>query len=192
MNTIFQTMQDKLGWHRLFLMRSLHLFFNSIKKEQLILSFCPFNTLTDRTSKICLHTGCSNSICTKKNAYQAIKNALLSHKNRICTFMRCRNLTYDPRIWLKITSMASTASDRKSAKNPQNSGFLMIHSTLRDQDRSFCCQVNSNIMLSKCFDDMRLLRPLRLLRSLRLYRSLRLLRFLMAGKSSSNQSASSF
>ena len=47
----------------------------------------------------------------------------------------------------------------------------MIYSTLRDQDWSFCCQVNGNIILSKCFDEMRLLRPLR---------SLRLLRFLMA------------
>ena len=27
----------------------------------------------------------------------------------------------------------------------------MIHSTLRDQDWSFCCQVNGNIMLSKFF-----------------------------------------
>ena len=27
----------------------------------------------------------------------------------------------------------------------------MIHTTLRDQDRSFCCLVNSNIMLSKFF-----------------------------------------
>ena len=49
----------------------------------------------------------------------------------------------------------------------------MIHFTLRDQDRSFCCQVIGNIMLSKCFDEMRLLRPLRSLRSLRLLRSLR-------------------
>ena len=80
--------------------------------------------------------------------------------------------TFDPWIWLKVTSMASTASNRKSAKNPKNCGFLMIHSTLRDQDRSFCCQVNSNILLSKCFDDMRLLRPLRPLRLLRLLRSL--------------------
>ena len=27
----------------------------------------------------------------------------------------------------------------------------MIPSTLRDQDRSFCCQVNGNIILSKVF-----------------------------------------
>ena len=65
----------------------------------------------------------------------------------------------------------------------------MIHSTLRDQNRSFCCQGNDNITLSKFFDDMRLLRPLRSLGSLRLWRSLR---FLMAVKSSSNQSASKF
>ena len=61
--------------------------------------------------------------------------------------------------------MASTASNREGAKNKKNSGFLMIHSTLRDQDRSFCCQVNSNIMLSKCFDDKRLLRSLRLFKA---------------------------
>ena len=63
-------------------------------------------------------TGCFISACMKTNAYQAIKNALLSHKNSICTFMRCGHLTYDPWIWLKVTSMASTASNRKSAKNP--------------------------------------------------------------------------
>ena len=38
-------------------------------------------------------------------------------KNKICTFMRCGHLTYDPWIWLKVTSMASTASNRKNAKN---------------------------------------------------------------------------
>jgi hypothetical protein len=63
----------------------------------------------------------------------------------------------------------------------------MIHFTLRDQDRSFCCQVIGNIMLSKCFDEMRLLRPLR---SLRLLRSLRPLRLLMPGKSLNMPSAS--
>jgi hypothetical protein len=66
-------------------------------------------------------------------------------------------------------------------------GFLMIYSTLRDQNRSFCCQVNGNIMLSKFFYEMRLLRSLRPRRSLRLLRQLKLLRFLMAGKSPSNQ-----
>ena len=39
-------------------------------------------------------------------------------KNGICIFMRCGHLTYDPWIWLKVTSMASTASIRKNAKNP--------------------------------------------------------------------------
>ena len=78
-------------------------------------------------------TGCSNSICAKKTPLLPIKNALLSHKNDICTFMRCGHLTYDPWIWLKVTSMASTASNRKSAKTPYNSGFLIIHVTLRDQ-----------------------------------------------------------
>ena len=42
----------------------------------------------------------------------------------------------------------------------------MIYFTLRDQDRSFCGQVIGNIMLSKCFDEMRLLRSLRPLRSI--------------------------
>ena len=78
-------------------------------------------------------TGCSNLICAKKTHFLAIKNVLLSHKNGICTFMRCGHLTYDPWIWLKVTSMASTASNRKSAKTPYNSGFLIIHATLRDQ-----------------------------------------------------------
>ena len=60
-------------------------------------------------------------------------------------------------------------------------GFLMIYSTLRDQNSSFCCQVNGNIMLSKFFYEMRLLRSLRPLRSLRMLRPLKLLKFLMAG-----------
>jgi hypothetical protein len=38
--------------------------------------------------------------------------------------MRCGILTYEPWIWLKVTSMASTASNRKSAKNPLKSGFF--------------------------------------------------------------------
>jgi hypothetical protein len=40
----------------------------------------------------------------------------------ICTFMRCGHLTYDPWIWLKVISMASTASvlndDRISLEIP--------------------------------------------------------------------------
>ena len=56
------------------------------------------------------NTGCVNSICYTLNAYLAIKNALLSNKNGICTFMRCGHLTYDPWVWLKITSLSSTAS----------------------------------------------------------------------------------
>ena len=71
-----------------------------------------------------LITGCSNSICAKKTPLLAIKNGLLSHKNDICTFMRCGHLTYDPWIWFKITSMASTASNRKSVKNQQNMGLF--------------------------------------------------------------------
>ena len=69
----------------------------------------------------------------------------------------------------------------------------MIHSILRDQDWSFCCQVNGNIKLSKFFDEMRLFRSLRLLRSLRPLRSLRLLRLLrfkMLRKSLNMNSAS--
>ena len=63
-------------------------------------------------------TGCLNTLCQTSNHLLGIKNTLLSHKNGICTFMRCGNLTYDTWIWLKVTSMASTASNRKSAKNP--------------------------------------------------------------------------
>ena len=65
--------------------------------------------------------------------------------------MRCGNLTYDPWIWWKVISMASTASNRKSAKNLLNSEFLKIHSTLRDQDWTFWCQVIGNIIFSKFF-----------------------------------------
>ena len=57
-----------------------------------------------------LTTGCLISVCMKTNAYQAIKNELLSHKIWICTFMRCGHLTYDTWLWLKITSLSSTAS----------------------------------------------------------------------------------
>ena len=55
-------------------------------------------------------------------------------------FIGKEHLTYDPWIWLKVKSMASTASYRKIPKDQQNSGFLMIHPTLRDQDRAFWCQ----------------------------------------------------
>jgi isopropylmalate/homocitrate/citramalate synthase len=37
-------------------------------------------------------------LCTKKPAYKAIKNALLCHKNGICTFMKCRHLTLSKKI----------------------------------------------------------------------------------------------
>jgi hypothetical protein len=37
---------------------------------------------------------------------------------------------------------------------------LTIHFTLRDQDRSFCCQVNGNIILSKCFDKNEAVEPI--------------------------------
>ena len=56
----------------------------------------------------------------------------------VCVFIGKGHLTYDPWIWLKVTSMASTASNRKNAKNQLNSTFFMIQPTLRDQDRSFC------------------------------------------------------
>ena len=61
----------------------------------------------------------------------------------------------------------------------------MEKKTLRDLDWSVWYQVNGNIMLSKLFYEMRLLRSLRTLKSLILLRSLRLLRLLMAGKLSS-------
>ena len=53
-----------------------------------------------------LFTGCSNSICAKKPHLLVIKNALLSHKNSICIFMRYGHLTYDSWILLKVTFMA--------------------------------------------------------------------------------------
>ena len=49
------------------------------------------------------------------------------------------HLTYDPWIWLKVTYMAFTASNRNNAQNQQSRGFLTIHSTFRDQSRSFWC-----------------------------------------------------
>ena len=55
-------------------------------------------------------TGCLNTLCQTSNHLLGIKYTLLSHKNSICTFMRCGNLTYDTWIWLKITSLSSTAS----------------------------------------------------------------------------------
>ena len=55
-------------------------------------------------------TGCLNMLCQTSNHLLGIKNTLLSHKNGICTFMRCGNLTYDTWIWLKITFLSSTAS----------------------------------------------------------------------------------
>ena len=70
------------------------------------------------SSSLLYSTGCLNMLCQTSNHLLGIKNTLLSHKNGICTFMRCGNLTYDTWIWLKVTSMASTASNRKSAKNP--------------------------------------------------------------------------
>ena len=68
------------------------------------------------TNNIVNSTGCSNSICAKVNTYQAVKNALLSHKNCICTFMRCGHWTYDTWIWLKMTSLSSTASVLKECQ----------------------------------------------------------------------------
>ena len=43
-----------------------------------------------------INTGCSNAKHDVLNTYWAIKSALFSHKNKIGTFMRCGNLTYDP------------------------------------------------------------------------------------------------
>ena len=42
-------------------------------------------------------------------------------------------MTYDPLIWLKVTSLSSTASKRKGVKNQENGKFLMIQTTLSDQ-----------------------------------------------------------
>ena len=38
-------------------------------------------------------TGCLNTNCQTSNHLLGIKNTLLGHKNGICTFMRCGNLT---------------------------------------------------------------------------------------------------
>ena len=61
-------------------------------------------------------TGCLNAKPDVLNTYKAIKIVLLSHKNGICTFLRCGNLTYDPWIWLKKTSLSSTASVLKDGR----------------------------------------------------------------------------
>ena len=45
-------------------------------------------------------------------------------------------MTYDPLIWLKVTSLSSTASKSKDVKNQENSEFLMIQPTLSDQNKS--------------------------------------------------------
>ena len=89
-----------------YLSRFLHLIFFIIF-PQIFLSSCLFETWYNMAF---LSTGCVNSICYTLNAYSAIKNALLSNKNGICTFLRCGHLTYDPWVWLKITSLSSTAS----------------------------------------------------------------------------------
>ena len=65
--------------------------------------------------------------------------------------MRCGHLTCDP------CNIHSLHSLQKQEWQFKNSGFFLIHSPLSDKNRSFCCQVNGNIMLSQCFDDMRLL-----------------------------------
>ena len=93
-------------------------------------------------------------------------------------FPTLQHLTYDPWILSKVKSMASTASNRQIAKNQKKWGFLMIHSTLRDRFRSFCCQGWWNHQAQFFFDELRLSRSLRPLRLFRLLRSLRLQRIL--------------
>ena len=75
-------------------------------RNKLLLNNSPMNSKKMNE----LYTGCSNSIWAKLNTYYAIKNALLSHKNCICTFMRCGHLTFVTWIWLKITFLSSTDS----------------------------------------------------------------------------------
>ena len=55
-------------------------------------------------------TGCLNMNCQTSKHLLGIKYTLLSHKNGICTFLKCGNLTYDTWICLKITFLSSTAS----------------------------------------------------------------------------------
>ena len=48
--------------------------------------------------------------CVHDHYYLQSVETFLSRKNGTSTFMRCGNLTYDPWIWLKMTSLSSTAS----------------------------------------------------------------------------------
>ena len=74
-----------------------------------------------------LYTGCLNTLCQTSNHLLGIKNTLLSHKNGICTFMRCGNLTYDTWIWLKVTSLSSTASVLNECKKIYAKESLNVH-----------------------------------------------------------------
>ena len=45
----------------------------------------------------------------------------------MCTFMRCGHLTYDPWIWLKVTSLSSTASVLNECKKIYATESLNVH-----------------------------------------------------------------
>ena len=55
---------------------------------------------------------CSNSVSSER-----YKCAILSYEKGICTFIGNEHFTYHPWIWLKVKSMASTASNRKITKS---------------------------------------------------------------------------
>ena len=78
------------------------------------------------------------------------------------------HLTFDPYISYKCQRLASTASERESAKYHRKTGFFMINPTKRG------CQGGSgqeNHSLSKALAFLAFLRSKRLSRSLRLLRS---------------------
>ena len=57
-------------------------------------------------------------------------------------------MTYDPLIWLKVTSLSSTASKRKGVKNQENGEFLMIQPT---RISHFGARIDGNIKLGNVF-----------------------------------------
>ena len=81
-----------------------HSALNGETKSRILIQFLSQDTSINEFTYYKLYMWMS----TKTNSFW---HALLSHKNRICTFMRCRHLTYDTWIWLKITSLSSRASD---------------------------------------------------------------------------------
>ena len=131
-----------------------------------------------------LNTGCPGANIYVSTCYERQRYASQIWFEGVLGILNSGHLTYNPWIWLKVTYMASTASNRKSAKNQQNSGFLMIHSTfLRPGQVILVLGLMKTLSSPSFFDKKRLSRSSRPLWLLWLLRSLRLLRFLMPGKS---------